>query len=66
MGPIPQYYFVNGKKLYDLHLPYLGYIQEHYKDQRESDDVDYRNNSVSLYNDDFVYNALNNSDGKTP
>lgn len=58
---------VNGPILKDwntnsVFLPYFGYPESSYKEQKQSKDYRYRNSSDSFYNDDFVYNRLNNSD----
>lgn len=60
-GPIPNYDFENGNTE-SVFLPYMGFSEQHYNEQKQSKNYGYRNSSDSFYNDDFVYNRLNNSD----
>jgi hypothetical protein len=60
-GPIPNYDFKD-RNTNSVFLPYFGFPESDYREQKQSKDYGYRNSSDSFYNDDFVYNRLNNPD----
>jgi hypothetical protein len=60
-GPIPNYDFKD-RNTNSVFLPYFGFPESNYKEQKQSKDISYRNHSDSFYNDDFVYNRLNHED----